>query len=91
VFLDRAYLQEPAVFTAGGGDSAFDQDYQIELYYERAPGRTLHFYALWRQFNISTLTSESDLYVNIVLGNLSDFDDRSSKVCKDNAPAPTFQ
>lgn len=91
VFLDRAYLQEPAVFTQGGNDSGFDQDYQIELYYERAPGRTLHFYALWREFHISTLTSESDLYVNIVLGNLSDFDDRSSKVCKDNAPAPTFQ
>lgn len=88
--MDRAYLPAPATFTQGN-DSAFDQDYQIELYYERSPGRTLHFYALWRQFNISTLTSESDLYINIVLGNLSDFDDRSTKICKDGAPAPAFQ
>ncbi len=89
VFLDRAYLPDAAKFIKGD-DSGFDQDYQVELYYERSPGVTLHFYALWRDFHIGTLTSESDLYVNIVLGNLSDFDVRSSKLCKDGTPQPAF-
>jgi hypothetical protein len=89
VFIDRAYLPEPAVFIKGD-DSGFDQDYQVELYWEASPGRTIHYYALWRDFHIGTLTSESDLYVNIVLGNLSDFDIRSTKVCHDGAPAPEF-
>jgi hypothetical protein len=90
VFLDRAHLPMPAMFIKGD-DSGFDQDYQLELYYERAPGKTLHFYALWRDFHIGTLTSESDLYVNIVLGNLADFDVRSSKLCHDGTPQPAFQ
>jgi len=90
VFLDRAYLPHAAVFIKGD-DSGFDQDYQIELYYEIAPNKVMHFYALWRDFHITTVTSDTDLYVNLVLGNLSDFDVRSSKVCKDGTPQPAFQ
>ncbi len=90
VFLDRAYLPHPAVFIKGD-DSGFDQDYQVELYYETAPNKVMHFYALWRDFHITTVTSDTDLYVNLVLGNLSDFDTRSSKICKDGSPQPAFQ
>ena len=89
VLIARTYLNEPARFIAGE-DAAFDQDYQIELYYPRN-GKVLHFYGLWRQFRIATLTSEADLYVNIVLGNLIDFDVRTSKVCRENDPQPTFE
>ncbi|HEY8077117.1 MAG TPA: hypothetical protein VIF62_23485 [Labilithrix sp.] len=91
IFLDRAFLPHPALFIKGGDDSGFDQDYQIELYYETAPNKVMHFYALWRDFHISTVSSDTDLYVNLVLGNLSDFDVRSSKVCKDGSPQPAFQ
>jgi hypothetical protein len=90
VILARTFLDAPAVFTKGT-DSGFDQDYQIELYYETAPGKTLHLYALWRDFHVTTLTSQSDLYINVVLGNLKDFDVRTSKICRDKAPVATFQ
>lgn len=81
----RTYLNAPATFTTSG-DAAFDQDYQIELYWERTPGKTLHFYALWRQFRIASLDASTDLYVALVLGNLIDFDVRTSKVCREGAP-----
>lgn len=90
VLLARTVLDAPAKFIKGD-DSGFEQDYQIELYYQRAPQKTLHFYALWRAFNVSTLTSSSDLYVNVVLGNLTDFDVRTSKVCREGTPQPKFQ
>lgn len=89
VLLARTYLNAPATFSTAG-DAEFNQDYQIELYWERTPGKTLHFYGLWREFRIASLTSEADLYVSLVLGNLVDFDVRSAKVCKDGAPVPTF-
>jgi hypothetical protein len=90
VLLARTVLDAPANFTKGG-DADFNQDYQVELYYEIEPKKVRHFYALWREFRISGLTAESDLYVNLVLGNLRDFDIRTSKLCRDNNPAPTFQ
>jgi len=90
VVLARTVLNEPARFLKGG-DAEFNQDYQIEAFYEIEPRKVRHFYALWREFRVSGLTSESDLYVNIVLGNLRDFDVRSSKICRDGAPAASFE
>jgi hypothetical protein len=90
VLLARTVLDAPAVFTKGG-DADFNQDYQVELFYELAPNKVRHFYALWREFRISGLTAESDLYVNLVLGNLRDFDIRTSKICRDSSPVATFQ
>ncbi len=90
VLVARTYLNEPARFTTQG-DAEFNQDYQIEFYWERQPGKTLHFYGLWREFRIASLTSEADLYVALVLGNLVDFDVRTSKVCKDGAPVARLE
>ena len=90
VLLSRTVLDNPANFTKGG-DADFKQDYQIELYYEVAPNQVRHLYALWRDFRIAGLTSESDLYVNLVLGNLEDFDVHTSKVCRDGTPTAAFE
>lgn len=90
MLLGKTLLDEPARFIAGG-DAAFNQDYQIEAYYEIAPARVIHFYAMWREFHVSSLTSSHNLYINIVLGSLIDFDVRTSKVCRDKAPAPVFE
>lgn len=90
VLLSRTYLNEPAKFISGE-DAAFDQDYQIELYWERTPGKTLHFYGLWRQFRIGQLSAKEDLYVALVLGNLIDFDVRTSKICRENSVAAKFE
>lgn len=90
MLLGKTFLDEPARFISGG-DAELNQDYQIEAYYEIAPTRVIHFYAMWREFRVSSLTSSHNLYINIVLGNLVDFDVRTSKVCRDKAPAPVFE
>jgi hypothetical protein len=88
VFMSRTYLPQPAKFTKG--DGAFDQDYQIEIFFERAPGKTLHIYGIWRQFRLESITTDSPLYRSIVLGNLVDYDVRQGKICRDHAPVPKF-
>jgi hypothetical protein len=90
VLLSRTYLNEPAKFVTGD-DAAFGQDYQIELYWERTPGKTTHFYGLWREFRIARLTAKEDLYIALVLGNLVDFDVRTGKICRENSVAPKFE
>jgi hypothetical protein len=90
VILSRTILDNPAKFIAGE-DAAFDQDYQIELYYAVEPRKIRHFYALWRQFRIGGLDAESDLYVNLVLGNLRDFDVRTGIICRNDTPPAKFE
>jgi hypothetical protein len=97
VVMARSFLNMPANFTQGGGDSGFSQDYQVELYYENKDPMTgkvsgvTHFYAVWRDFHIGTLNSSYDLYINLILGELQDFDTRSGLVCKNMNPQPAFQ
>jgi hypothetical protein len=90
VLLSRTVLDAPASFIKGG-NAEFRQDYQIELYFETAPRKVRHFYALWREFRLGGITSESDLYINLVLGNLVDFDVRTSKLCREGNPIPKFE
>ncbi len=90
VILARTILDNPAKLVEGD-DAASDQDYQIELYYAVEPRKIRHFYALWRQFRIGGLTSENDLYVNLVLGNLRDFDVRTGIICRNDTPAAKFE
>lgn len=90
VLLSRAVLDAPGKFIKGD-DAESNQDYQIELYFEIEPRKVRHFYGVWREFRIAGLTAESDLYINLVLGNLKDFDVRSSKLCRDGNPVATYE
>ncbi len=90
MLVSRTVLDEPARFISGS-DAEFNQDYQLEAFYEIAPSKVVHYYALWREFRVGSLTSSDNLYINVILGNLVDFDVRTSKVCRDNAPAPKFE
>ena len=38
----------------------FDQDYQLEVYYERAPGELIHVYPLWREIALPSLGLSTD-------------------------------
>jgi hypothetical protein len=89
MLVSRTVLDEPARFIAGG-DAEFNQDYQVEAFYEIAPNKVVHYYAIWREFRVSSLTSSDNLYINVVLGNSIDFDVRTSKVCRDKTPEPKF-
>jgi hypothetical protein len=89
LLLSRTVLDQAARFIAGE-DAEFNQDYQLEAFYEIAPAKVVHYYALWREFRVGSLTSSDNLYINVILGNLVDFDVRTSKVCRENTPLPSF-
>jgi len=90
IVIARTVLDAPATFIKGD-DSEFNQDYQIEAYYEIADNRVIHFYGMWREFRVSSLTSRDNLYINTILGSLVDFDVRTSLVCRDKAPEAKFE
>lgn len=80
VLLGRAWLPEPATFESGG--KSFDQDYQLEVYWERAPGEVVHFYAVWRQGDYGAgLTTDSDAVAGILLDGLEDWDQDTATLC----------
>ncbi|MBM4342257.1 MAG: hypothetical protein FJ100_02645 [Deltaproteobacteria bacterium] len=78
--VSRTFLKEPATEVDGNGVK-WPQDYQVEAYYERSPGRAVHLFALWRQadFGIST---ESSALQNLMLSGFVDWDKEVEAACK---------
>ncbi len=78
----RTWLTAPATF-AETSTSWFRQDYQVEVFWEQAPGRIFHGYGMWRDIKVGGfgLTIEDNGLVNIVLDNLVKWDDETAKLC----------
>ncbi len=78
--VSRTFLKEPATEVDGNGVQ-WPQDYQVEAYYERTPGKVIHLFALWRQadFGIST---ETTALQNIMLNGFVDWDKEVETACK---------
>jgi hypothetical protein len=89
VLIGRLYQNAPARITKGS-NTAYEQEYQVALYYPRGPKSVVHFYAKWQQLHVQGLTSDSEFYIASSLGNLIDFEVRTSKLCRDGNPQPTF-
>lgn len=84
--LARTYMTQPSQFEEGSSKS-FDQDYQIELFYERAPGEVLHAYGMWRSLDMGGgLTMEDDAVVRVILNNLADWDEHTAALCAEGRP-----
>lgn len=84
----RSYFPEPAVFQ-GNSDKDFRQDYQMELYWERAPGEIVHFYGMWREADWGGgFTSNDPPVQRLLLNALADFDDTTDELCANGVPAP---
>lgn len=83
--VQRTWMPTPAVFE--GGNRTFTQDYQIEVYWERAPGEMIHLYGLWRAFDYgSGFTQDNEAAIGIVLGNLKKWDEGTAELCADGRP-----
>jgi hypothetical protein len=80
VLVTRAWLPEPAVFD--GDDYYWDQDYQVDLYLERAPGEVLHLLALWRSVGMGTITSDNEFMQTMILKARADWDERTAELCE---------
>lgn len=79
----RTWLTAPATFSSTS-TSYFRQDYQIEVFWEQAPGRIFHGYGMWRDIKVGgfNLTIEDNGFLNIVLDNLVAWDTRTAELCK---------
>lgn len=78
VLVGRAFLKEPAVFANEGSDY-FRQDYQLDLYYERAGGKTVHVFAAWREMRMGIFSPEQT--AEFMRGGSKDADQRVAARC----------
>lgn len=82
ILVTRTWMPSPAVFESG--NKSFDQDYQIEIYDERAPGETIHLYALWRKLDMTSgLDQDNTTVQRTILNNLVDWDAGTAQICAD--------
>lgn len=80
----RTWLTGPAEFV--DSDWSFEQDYQIELFWERAPGELVHAYGIWREMNVGGLSAEDEGFVNVTLNNMVDWDEQTVALCAEGRP-----
>ncbi len=73
--VSRTFLSEPATKTH------WPQDYQIDAYFERKPGRVVHLFAVWREAEFSGLSSENSGLQNIQMKGFVDWDKEVEKAC----------
>ena len=78
--VQRTFMPRPAAFENDG--KSLEQDYQIEVYIERAPGEILHVYGLWREADFGAgFTSEDEGVQTIMLNNMKGWDDDTAALC----------
>jgi hypothetical protein len=81
LLLARAWLPTPGVFDQPG--PIFDQNYEVEVYYERKPGEMIHVYPVWRHMEIPAagLSTDDDGVVNIITQDLQQWDAQTATMC----------
>ena len=79
VLLARYHMPEEAVWDTAS--FFFTQDYQVEIYYERAPGELAHLYGLWRNMGYGEGSTKDEGIARQVLNRLADWDRRTAELC----------
>lgn len=77
--VSRTWLKKPATFD--DPDNTWPQDWQIEVYYERTPGRMVHLFGAWRQMKVSVLSTDDDSLQKLMLSNFVKWDAQTEKLC----------
>jgi hypothetical protein len=79
--LGRFVLPEPAVFE-DGSSKALDLNFQLELFYEREPGRIVHLYGNWQYADMGAgVTTDGAGAQSIILNNMASWDDQTEILC----------
>jgi hypothetical protein len=79
----RTWLPAPATFKNPDRSTSFEQDYQIEIWWERAPGELFHAYAMWRDLRLGLgFTTEDNGVANTIMTGLLDWDKKTAELCK---------
>lgn len=80
ILLSRAHLPRPASFEDPG--AAFNQDHQLEVYYEQSPGSLVHGWFLWREIDAGWgLDTDNENIVALMLSKLAEWDNRTAEIC----------
>lgn len=83
LLIARTWLPAPATFKNPDPSTSFEQDYQIEVYWERAPGEVFHAYGMWRDLRLGLgFTTEDNGVANTVMTGLIDWDKKTAELCK---------
>ncbi len=76
----RVFMPAPAVFDNPG--SEYTQDYQLEVFFSRAPGELVHFYGMWRYMHFGVLGDSNDgLFIDQTIGGMIDWDKKTDDLC----------
>ena len=71
----RNWLQAAAT----GAD--WSQDYEVDIYYERTPGRVVHMIAAWRQASFAGFSTDSSFLQNIMMDSFVNWDKEIEQHC----------
>ncbi len=83
LLIARTWLPAPATFKNPDPATSFNQDYQIELFWERAPGEVFHAYGMWRDLRLGLgFTTEDNGVANTLMNGLIDWDKKTVELCK---------
>jgi len=77
ILLNRSWMKEPA---------DFDEDYQIEISWERAPGKLIHAWADWRQTRVGTFDNDTPTVLELILSSMEDWDAQTATLCREMRP-----
>lgn len=81
ILVRQLVMRAPAKFE--GTDVTFNHDFQVELFWEREPGKTLHIVGAWRELRILTLgvSFEDNFVINGDIDNMQAVDTKLEKAC----------
>ena len=83
VLLSRSVLNAPAYFDEDSDRRGMFQDFQMEMYYERSPGESIHLYAIWREMVMAgSIDFSSESSQRLVLDGLVEWDVDMENSCQ---------
>jgi hypothetical protein len=77
----RRYMLSPARFERD--DYTYPQDWRVELYWERSPGKVVHVAGMWREASFGAIQSDDPGVQGLVLNGMKDWDDTSTGHCSE--------
>jgi hypothetical protein len=68
------------------GKGSFEQDYRLEVFYERTDGRVRHVEGLWRQMDAGLVNTDNSTIQRAILNYLLERDDTTEEWCASGLP-----
>lgn len=79
--VQRTFLTEPAEFVGAPENHVFDQDYQVEIFFDGGDGTILHLYGLWRYMQLGVVSVNDDVFVDFQLNGMLEWDTQTEAAC----------